>query len=64
MLAKVAPEVSLPIGGSTALTLRFSELDDFHPDRLFEQAGCFAGCERCVRDSILLPSQRLPKSWV
>src|SRR5208337_2904599 len=40
-LAKMGPEVSLPIGGSTALTLQFSELDDFHPDRLFEHAGIF-----------------------
>jgi len=37
----MGPEVSLPIGGSTALTLQFSELDDFHPDRLFERAEIF-----------------------
>ncbi len=37
----MAPEVSLPIGGNTALTLRFSELDDFHPDRLFDRAEIF-----------------------
>src|SRR5450755_1883949 len=41
VLAKMGPELSLPIGGSAGLTLRFSELDDFHPDRLFERAEIF-----------------------
>jgi len=34
-------DISLPIGGSAPLTLHFSELDDFHPDRLFERAEIF-----------------------
>ncbi len=33
--------MDLPISGSAPLTLRFSELDDFHPDRLFERAEIF-----------------------
>lgn len=41
VLAKIGPEVSLPIGGSTSSRLRFSELDDFHPDRLFDRAEIF-----------------------
>src|SRR5664279_460372 len=41
VLAKIAPELSLPISDRGAFTLRFSELDDFHPDRLFEQVAIF-----------------------
>ncbi len=36
VLAKLRPELKLP-----GLTLRFTELDDFHPDRLFDQAEVF-----------------------
>jgi len=41
VLAKIAPELNLPISDRGAFTLRFSELDDFHPDRLFERAEIF-----------------------
>lgn len=43
VLGKMAPGLRLPIGrdGSTE-TLTFSELDDFLPDRLYEQVGMFA----------------------
>ena len=41
VLRKIGAELSLPISESTALILRFSELDDFHPDRLFERAEIF-----------------------
>jgi type VI secretion system protein ImpC len=39
--AKLGSEVNLPIGGNSALTVRFSELEDFHPDRLFERTEMF-----------------------
>jgi type VI secretion system protein ImpC len=41
VFSKLGVEISLPIGGGTPLTLRLSELDDFHPDRLFERADMF-----------------------
>ena len=64
VLAKIGPEVSLPIGGSKALTLRFSELEDFHRIGFSSTPGYFIGCERSVRGSrIPLLSRRLRKSW-
>ena len=36
VLSKLRPELQLPTGSSSPLVFRFSELDDFHPDRLFE----------------------------
>jgi len=39
VLARFNPGISLALGGNAPLTLQFSELDDFHPDRLFERAG-------------------------
>jgi type VI secretion system protein ImpC len=43
VIAKLAPEIRLPVGRDGAMeSLRFSELDDFLPDRLFEQAEIFA----------------------
>src|SRR5207244_7924857 len=43
-LAKLDVQVRLPAGpfGPAPLTLRFRELDDFHPDRLFERLEMFA----------------------
>lgn len=42
VLAKFHPEIRLPAGGeSGSLGLKFSELDDFHPDRIVERAGMF-----------------------
>ena len=42
VLAKFHPEIKLPIGGeSDSLGLRFSELEDFHPDRIVERAEMF-----------------------
>jgi type VI secretion system protein ImpC len=42
-LAKLDVQVHLPAGpfGPAPLTLRFRELDDFHPDRLFERLEMF-----------------------
>ena len=42
VLAKFHPEIKLPAGGeSGSQGLKFSELDDFHPDRIVERAGMF-----------------------
>ena len=41
VLSRLRPELHLPIGGSEPLTLVFSELDDFHPDRLFQRSQLF-----------------------
>src|SRR5205823_6982401 len=47
VLAKFHPEIKLPIGSQgDLLCLRFSELEDFHPDRLFERLEIF----RSLRD--------------
>jgi len=43
VLAKVAPRLALASGGEDdfGLSLRFAELDDFHPDKLYEQVQIF-----------------------
>src|SRR5258708_4851666 len=42
-LERLAPQLVLPLGASgAAMTVRFSSLDDFHPDRLFDQLEVFA----------------------
>jgi type VI secretion system protein ImpC len=43
VLAQVGPTVRLPAGvaGDAEVTLRFGELDDFHPDRLFGRLEVF-----------------------
>ena len=40
---KLRPELLFPLAGSPspALAIRFKELDDFHPDRLFERVDVF-----------------------
>ena len=41
VLSRAGAEIRLPVGDSGELILRFSELDDFHPDRLFESLEIF-----------------------
>jgi len=41
VLAGFGAEIQLPIGDSGSLRLRFSDLDDFHPDRVFEHLESF-----------------------
>lgn len=41
VLARFSPEIHLHLGGDSRVSLQFSELDEFHPDRLFEQAPLF-----------------------
>jgi type VI secretion system protein ImpC len=40
VLAKLCPRIERPLDGDT-LSMRFTELDDFHPDRIFERAAIF-----------------------
>jgi len=41
VLSGFAAEIQLPIGDSGSLRLRFTELEDFHPDRVFERLEAF-----------------------
>ena len=43
VLAKLGVEIHLPIAGndSSPVAIRFTELDDFHPDRIFEHLEVF-----------------------
>jgi len=40
VLAKLCPQIELPLDGES-LVLHFTELDDFHPDRIFQRATIF-----------------------
>ena len=43
VLAKIAPRLELALGGEDGfrISLQFSDLEDFHPDRLFERVQIF-----------------------
>jgi type VI secretion system protein ImpC len=41
VLSRMGPEIQLPMEGSAGLQLRFSELEDFHPDRIFQSLEIF-----------------------
>jgi len=43
VLSQFAPELHLPLGGPDGprVPVRFRELDDFHPDRIFERLKIF-----------------------
>jgi len=41
VLSSFRAEIQLPIGDSGSLRLRFAELEDFHPDRVFERLEAF-----------------------
>ena len=41
VLSRIGPTIRLPMEGAEALVLRFRELEDFHPDRLFETVSLF-----------------------
>jgi type VI secretion system protein ImpC len=41
VMSRLAPELRLPLGESGSIHLNFSELEDFHPDRLFEGVAAF-----------------------
>lgn len=42
VMAKLAPEIRLPLGGASGpLSFRFSTIDDFHPDQIFQRSPMF-----------------------
>jgi type VI secretion system protein ImpC len=41
VLGHAGVEIELPMGEGSALNLRFSELEDFHPDRIFQRLDVF-----------------------
>ncbi len=51
VMKRLKPEIRLPLAGSEtdALTIRFTELDDFHPDRLYEKHEIFASIREIRR---------------
>ncbi|MGD0014435.1 MAG: type VI secretion system contractile sheath large subunit, partial [Bryobacteraceae bacterium] len=53
VLDKLRPELRLPVTGAeaAAIALRFRELEDFHPDRIFEAAELF-GALRETREKL------------
>lgn len=55
VLARIAPQVAVPTPGGGTTVLRFSSLDDFHPDRLFERVPSFERL-RALRARLLDPS--------
>ncbi len=55
VLSRCGAEIRLPIEDSGSLRLRFSELEDFHPDRIFERLEIF-GKLREMRSGLQDPS--------
>ena len=52
VLAKLGAELHVPIGDAgTRIPMRFAELEDFHPDRLFQRLGLF-GALRDLRNRL------------
>lgn len=68
VLAQLAPELHLPLGADGPLvSLRFRELDDFHPDRIFEGLKIFQAL-RETREQLHDPARyeaaaALVRSW-
>jgi type VI secretion system protein ImpC len=52
VLAKIAPQLDLLPGGEDAfrIALKFADLDDFHPDRLFEKVQMFQKLRQTRRE--------------
>lgn len=55
VLARSGAEIQLPMDESGSLRLRFSEIDDFHPDRIFQRLEIF-GKLRDLRARLQDPS--------
>jgi len=57
VLAKLGAELHLPVGAEEGprLAIRFLELDDFHPDRIFERVDLFQALRRS-RSELLDPA--------
>jgi type VI secretion system protein ImpC len=58
VLAELAPELHLPLGGPEGqrVAMRFRELDDFHPDRLFSNLKIFQAL-RDLREKLQDPAR-------
>ncbi len=58
VLAQFAPELRLPLGGPDGprVAVGFRELDDFHPDRIFERLRIFQAL-RQTREGLLDPAR-------
>jgi type VI secretion system protein ImpC len=55
IVARLGVELQLPLGESGSIHLQFSELDDFHPDRIFERVAAFSTL-RSLRSRVEDPS--------
>lgn len=56
VMARFSPKLSLPLGlNDVTLTLGFSQLDDFHPDALYQRLNLFQALRRC-RTRLLNPA--------
>jgi type VI secretion system protein ImpC len=55
VLSRSGAEIQLPIDASGALHLQFSEIDDFHPDHIFQRLEIFAKL-RDLRSRVQEPS--------
>lgn len=47
VVSRLAVELKLPLGDGGLTHLKFSEVEDFHPDRLFEKAASFETLREC-----------------
>src|SRR5579864_7524349 len=69
MMARFAPELHLPVGGPDGprIPIRFRELDDFHPDRIFERLKIFQALretrERLQDRSTFEAAAAVVRSW-
>ncbi len=55
LLSRMGAQLSLPLAGGGSLDLKFRELEDFHPDRIFAETGVFKAL-RDLRDKIEDPA--------
>lgn len=59
VMSKLGVKLHIPVAsdGSLSLTVEFSELDDFHPDRLFQRLEIFENLRRRRREPIVNETQ-------
>lgn len=55
VLAKLDTEIHLPLSAEVTVTLPIKELDDFHPDRIYQRVALFGGL-RDTRQRLLQPA--------
>ena len=70
LMRKLRVEISLDLqsDGENILRLRFVELDDFHPDRIFEQVGLFSNLRetrrRLMNPNTFNQAAREVRDWI